>query len=193
MTATAAEPAIGIPASLPDRRSLAEVAPLCWYAVWTNSHCEQLVHDQLLVKGFDPFLPRIDVWSRRGGERRVISATLFPGYLFLHHPTMTKTSYIELCKVRGLVRVLGERWDRLEVVPDEEVAGIRKVLDSRLPVMPHPYLRDGERVRILRGPLADVEGILVRTKPNKGVIVLRVALLQRSVAVEIDCTLVTPA
>jgi len=59
--------------------------------------------------------------------------------------------------------------------------------------MPHPYLRDGERVRILRGPLADVEGILVRTKPNKGLIVLRVALLQRSVAVEVDCTLVTPA
>jgi transcription antitermination factor NusG len=164
-----------------------------WYAVWTNSHCEQLVHDQLLAKGFEPFLPRIDVWSRRGGERRVVSAPLFSGYLFLRHPVMSKASYIELCRARGLVRVLGERWDRLEVVPDSEVDGIRRVLEARLPAMPHPYLRDGERVRILHGPLADVEGILVRTKPNKGLIVLRVALLQRSVAVEVDCTLVTPA
>ena len=167
--------------------------PLYWYAVWTNSHCEQLVHDQLLARGFEPFLPRIDVWSRRGGERRVVSAPLFPGYLFLRHPVMSKASYLELCKARGLVRVLGERWDRLEIVPDGEVDGIRRVLEARLPVMPHPYLRDGERVRILRGPLADVEGILVRTKPNKGLVVLRVALLQRSVAVEVDCTLVTPA
>jgi hypothetical protein len=41
--------------------------------------------------------------------------------------------------------------------------------------------------------MADVEGILIRTKPNKGLIVLQVSLLQRSVAIEIDCTLVTPA
>ena len=164
-----------------------------WYAIWTNSHCEQLVHDQLRARGFDPFLPRIDMWSRRGGDRRVISAPLFPGYLFLRHPAMSKASYIELCKARGLVRVLGERWDRLEVVPDGEIDGIRKALDARLPMTPHAYLRDGERVRILRGPLADVEGILVRTKPNRGLVVLRVALLQRSVAVEVDCTLVTAA
>ena len=59
--------------------------------------------------------------------------------------------------------------------------------------MPYPYLHHGERVRIVGGPLADVEGILIRAKPNKGLIVLRVALLQRSVAVEVDCTLVTPA
>jgi transcription antitermination factor NusG len=168
-------------------------APLSWYAIWTNSHCEQLVYDQLLATGFEPFLPRIEVWSRRGSERRVVSAPLFPGYLFLRHPAMTKASYIGLCKAPGLVRVLGERWDRLEVVPERELDAIRKALDARLPVMPHPCLRDGERVRILHGPLAGVEGILIRTKPTKGLIVLRVALLQRSVAVEVDCTLVTPA
>jgi len=41
--------------------------------------------------------------------------------------------------------------------------------------------------------LAGVEGILLRTKPNKGLLVLSVDLLQRSVAVEVDCTLVVPA
>ena len=38
-----------------------------------------------------------------------------------------------------------------------------------------------------------LEGILVRTKPSKGLVVLSVELLQRSVAVEVDCTWVTPA
>ena len=179
-----------VTATRPEAR---QASPLSWYAIWTNSHCEQLVHDQLLSRGFEPFLPRMEIWSRRGGARRVVSAPLFPGYLFLRHPAMTKASYVELCKARGLVRVLGERWDRLEVVPEGEVDAIRRALDARLPVMPHPCLRDGERVRILRGPMADVEGILIRTKPTKGLIVLRVALLQRSVAVEVDCTLVTPA
>jgi transcription antitermination factor NusG len=48
-------------------------------------------------------------------------------------------------------------------------------------------------VRILAGPLADVEGVLVRTRPNKGLVVLSVDLLQRGVAVEVDCTLITAA
>jgi transcription termination/antitermination protein NusG len=163
-----------------------------WYAIWTNSHCEQLVCDQLRAKGFEPFLPRLNVWSRRGGERRVISVPMFSGYLFLHHSPMDDASYIEVCKTRGLARVLGERWDRAAVVPDREIEAIQRVLKTHVPVTPYPYLTSGQRVRILGGPLADVEGILVRLKPNRGLVVLCVDLVQQSIAVEVDCTLVTP-
>ena len=90
-------------------------AGLGWYVLWTHSHCEQLVYDQLAVKGFELFLPTIDAWSRRFGVRRLARAPLFGGYLFLHH-AMDKSSYLEVRKARGLVRVLGERWDRLDVV-----------------------------------------------------------------------------
>ncbi len=117
---------------------------------------------------------------------------MFPGYLFLQH-AMDKLSYIEVRKARGLVRILGECWDRLAVVPDKEIDAIQRVLQSCLPALPHPYLREGSRVRIIRGPLVDVEGILLRTKPTKGLVVLSLDLLQRSVAVEIDCTHVIPA
>jgi transcription termination/antitermination protein NusG len=163
-----------------------------WYALWTHSHCEQLVHDQLVAKGFEMFLPTIDVWSLRAGVRRRIPMPMFPGYLFLRH-TMDKTGYIEVRKARGLAGVLGERWDRLATVPQDEIEAIRVVLRARAAVLPHAYLRDGQRVRITRGPLANVEGILVRQKPRHGLLVLSVELLQRSVAVEVDCTCVVPA
>jgi transcription antitermination factor NusG len=48
-------------------------------------------------------------------------------------------------------------------------------------------------VRIISGPLADVEGILVRVRPEKGLLVLSVHMLQRSVAVEVDGAQVVPA
>ena len=70
---------------------------------------------------------------------------------------------------------------------------MQRLLDTMLPVVAHPYLQEGQRVRIVEGPLADVEGILVHGKPSKGLLVVSVHLLQRSVAVEIDCTLVVPA
>jgi transcriptional antiterminator NusG len=163
-----------------------------WYALYTRSHCEQLVCDQLAAKGFQSLLPRIEVWSHRAGKRHLISVPMFPGYLFLRH-AIDKVSYIEVRKARGLVRILGEQWDRLSVVPDAEIEAIQIVLNASLPVMPYPYLREGQRVRITGGPLRGIEGILVHSKPTKGLVILSVDLLQRSVAVEVDCSVVTAA
>src|SRR2546425_4881660 len=163
-----------------------------WHALWTRSHCEELVHDQLAAKRFDLYLPKIDQWSRRGGLRHRIRVPMFPGYVFLH-AAMDRASYVEVLKARGLVQVLGERWDRLATVPDAEIDAIRRIVDAGAPTLPYAYLREGQRVRITRGPLADVEGILVRTKPNRGLLVVSVDLLRRSVAVQVDCTSGTPA
>ena len=183
-----AEPASGVRTGV-DR--MMTVGPR-WHALWTRSHCERLVWDQLAAKGFDVFLPTVDVWSRRTGIRHRIQVPMFPGYLFVRR-AMDKESYIEVRKARGLVCVLGERWDALAVVPDREVEAIQRVARSRVPVLAHPHLRAGQRVRVARGPLADVEGILVRQEAHRGVLVLSVELLSRSVAVEVDCTWVVPA
>jgi len=163
-----------------------------WHALWTQSHCEQLVHDQLAAKGFDLFLPKIDQWSRRGGLRHLIRVPMFSGYVFLRG-AMDKASYIEVLKARRLVRVLGERWDRLATIPDGEIEAIRRIVDAGAPALPYAFLREGQRVRITHGPLADLEGILVRTKPNRGLLVVSVDLLRRSVAAHVDCTWVVPA
>jgi transcription termination/antitermination protein NusG len=182
------EPRAGLHDGLGETQS----ASTRWYALWTRSHCEQLVWDQLTAKGFHAFLPAIGVWSRRAGVRHRIQVPMFPGYLFLRC-AMDKTSYIEVQKTRGLVCVLGERWDALSEVPDSEVEAIHTVAQACLPVWPHAYPCVGQRVRITCGPLADVEGTLVRQNLDKGLLVLSVELLRRSVAVEVDCTWVVPA
>jgi transcription antitermination factor NusG len=163
-----------------------------WYALWTNSHCEQLVYDQLIQKGFRALLPTVDVWSRRRGVKRLIPSPMFPGYLFLH-AEMDKTNYIEVSKARGLVCLLGERWDRLTAIPDEEMQAIQRVAETRQPVLPHPYLKEGQRARIISGPLAGVEGLLIETRAEQGLLVLSLHLLQRSVAVVVDGLDVVPA
>ncbi len=160
-------------------------------ALWTHSHCEHVVHDQLIAKGLNAFLPLMAVWSRRAGARRLIQKPMFPGYLFLRH-AIDKHSYIDIMKTEGMVRILGERWDRPAIVADGEIDAIRQVLETGVPVLPHSYLSEGHRVRITRGPLAGVEGILIRNDLRKGLLVVSVELLQRSVAVEVDCTLVDP-
>jgi len=162
-----------------------------WYALWTHSHCEQRVHDELVQIGFRPFLPTIDVWSRRRGLRHLVRVPMFSGYLFVHH-AMDKTAHVQVSKVRGVVQVLGGRWDCLAVIPDEEMQALEQVTTAQQRVFPFPYLKEGQRARIIDGPLAGLEGILVEAKPQQGLLVLSVHLLQRSVAVVIDGTAVEP-
>src|SRR5207245_11579772 len=101
--------------------------------------------------------------------------------------------YLEAAKRGGLLRLLGKHWDQVEVVPDPQIDAIHKLVRSRLPIFPYPYLREVQRVRITDGPLAEVEGILVRANPKKGLVVVSVELLRRSVAVRLDCTLMEAA
>jgi transcription antitermination factor NusG len=144
-----------------------------------------MVYEQLSESGFQLFLPTLDVWVRRKGTRHRATVPMFPGYLFLNH-VIDKTSYIKINEARGLVRMLGDSWDALAEVPDEEIATIQRIRQTGVSVLPHPYLRVGERIRIVKGLLEGIEGILLRTKPDKGLVVVSVNLLQRSVAVEVD-------
>src|SRR5207244_2068165 len=133
--------------------------------------CERLVHDQLSNKGLAPFLPEIEVWSRRGVLRHVVRVPMFSGYLFLH-AVLDKATHLEVRKARGLVSLLGSSTEGPAAVPDTEVTALQKVVQARIPAAPHPYLREGARARITRGPLSDVEGARVRTNLTKGMLLL---------------------
>jgi transcription antitermination factor NusG len=76
-------------------------------------------------------------------------------------------------------------------IPDAEIDRVRKMVESGLPVASWPYLTAGDTVLIESGPLAGLEGILLRTK-GKYRLVVSVNLLQRSVAAEIDRGWVRP-
>jgi transcriptional antiterminator NusG len=161
-----------------------------WYAVWTQSHCEHVVAQQLDAKGVQAFLPEVQMWSKRAGTMRLIKAPMFPGYLFVR-TAMTKRTYIDMLNVRGLVRVLERGWTALTPVPETEISTLQHVVRAELPVLPHAHLHQGDRVRVTDGPLAGVEGVFVNDNQSKGRLVVSVGLLGRSVAVEVDCTSVT--
>jgi transcription antitermination factor NusG len=162
-----------------------------WYAIWTRSHCERLVAQQLLAKGFQPFLPEMAMRPRKPETTPIVQRPMFPGYLFLKH-SMEKRSYIEILKARGVVRILEGGWNRLTPIADEEMTAIERVVESGTPVLSHPYFQQGDHVRVVEGPLAGLHGLFVRDKNNRGRLVVSVKLLQTSVAIEVDGDFVEP-
>jgi len=156
-----------------------------WYAIWTRSHCEQFVADQLSSVGFQIFCPQSLTWVTRGAVRRRVERPLFPGYVFVEH-AMDKASHVAILKARGVVKVLGDRWDSLCTIPRHELEAVQRLVEMGVPIARHPHLQVGDRVRIVSGPLAGIEGLFVRARKTRGLLLLSLSLLQRSIAVEVD-------
>jgi len=175
-----------------DAPSLPSLAIPAWYAIWTRSHCEQFVSEQLSAQGFHVFCPQLLTWVTRRDVRRRVHRPLFPGYVLVEH-RMDKASHVAILKTRGVVRVLGDRWDRLATIPRAEVEGVERLVSMGMPIQRHAHLKNGDRVRIVAGPLSGLEGVFVRARSNKGLFLLSISLLQRSVAVEVNGDLVEAA
>ena len=79
--------------ALPSHAASRAIAEPPWFALWTNSHCEERVREQLDGKGFRTFLPTVPDWSRRAGVRRVVQRPMFSSYLFVQHD-IDKRSYV---------------------------------------------------------------------------------------------------
>lgn len=163
-------------------------AAASWFAVWTRNQYEPRVSAQLSRKHFEVFLPTVRVASRRRDKRVVLAQPLFPGYLFLRFAP-SRPGYVSVASTDGVVRVLGEGWDALQPVPDDQVDAVRRLVTSADGVRALPWIRVGDRVRIVAGPLAGLEGLVREWHRGRATFVVNVDLLQRSVGVEVESAL----
>ena len=155
-----------------------------WYAIHTSSHHEQRVYERLVKKSIHAFLPKMEVWSRRKDRRKRIQVSLFPGYLFVN-VDLDPYVILEILNTPGVAYILGNN-GKITPIPEKQIAPIQKLLKNDVLIKPYPYLKIGQRVRIVNGPLMGCEGILLKIKPNKQRLIVSIDLLKRSISAEID-------
>ena len=166
---------------------MAEIERVQWYALRTRHQHEKCVSAALRNTGFQEFLPLYTVHRRHHGSLRQFLLPLFPGYVFCQFDFGLR---LPVLKIPGVVHVVSAGKDPAPVL-EEEIAAVQMIMQSGLASQPWPFLRLGHRVEIAKGPLAGMEGILVRFKSDHRLIV-SVTMLQRSVAVEIEGDWVRP-
>ena len=90
----------------------------------------------------------------------------------------------------GVIAVVGR--GKVPVpVDDSEIGALQAIVSAGVQAEPWPFLELGQKVRIESDALQGLEGVLIQFKGNHR-LVLSVSLLQRSVALEIDRSCVTP-
>jgi transcription antitermination factor NusG len=117
----------------------------------------------------------------------VLSLPLFPGYVFVRGGLDRK---LQVVTTPGIHMIL-YRGEQVAIIPNQEIEAIQRVVDGPTQIEPYPFLKCGKRVRVVRGSLKGVEGILVRKK-NLFRLVLTVDMLAQSVAVEVHASDVEP-
>lgn len=156
-----------------------------WYAVQTRSRFEKVVATHLSAKSMENYLPSFEEVHQWRDRKKVVEMPAFPGYVFARFAD-TGRSRLEVLKTPGAVRILGSG-DGIEPVPDREIDALRTLLNSKTLCFSHPFLREGAWVRVRRGPLQDLEGLLVRVR-NSSRLVLSIEMLSQSVATEVDAS-----
>jgi transcription antitermination factor NusG len=154
---------------------------LRWYALRTRSRHEKVVRDQLAHQGIEPLLPTVRRLSQWKDRKKEIEVPLFSGYCFVRFAPEQK---LPVLKTVGVVEIVGGG-NGPEPIPDEEISAIQALMTSVLPYDPHPYLLEGMKVEVIRGPLQGVQGILLR-KDKRHRLILGVRLIQQAAAVEIN-------
>jgi transcription antitermination factor NusG len=158
-----------------------EGTKLPWFALSVKSRYERIAATFLENRGYESFLPMYKsrrLWSDRIKE---LDVPLFPGYLFCRFDIYKRLPVLIIPGVLGIVG--GTKLPTpIEI---DEISALQATVRAGLSREPWPFLHIGDRVRIKRGSLAGVEGILVQVK-GRHRLILSVTLLQRSVAVDID-------
>jgi len=152
-----------------------------WFAVHTRHQHEQSVARALSSKGFSVFLPTYDAVHRWTDRKKYVKLPLFPGYLFFANEIGRQIHVLSTPGVNAIIKT----GNVLAEISNDEIIAIRRMVESTLRVEPHPFINEGDLVRIKAGPLAGLEGIVSRKKDALR-LVLSIRILGQSAAVEID-------
>ena len=140
-----------------------------------------------MQQGIEPLLPTVKLLSQWKDRKKEVEVPLFSGYCFVRFNAEQK---LPVLKTVGVVDIVGGG-QRPEPIPDEEITAIQTLMTSVLPYDPHPYLQEGMKVEVIRGPLQGIQGILLR-KDKRHRLILGVRIIQQAAAVEINVGDVVP-
>jgi transcription antitermination factor NusG len=158
-----------------------------WFVVYTSSNHEKKAEQHLQMRDIETYLPLYTV-TRRWKNRTTVKLELplFSGYVFVR---IARTESARVLAVPNVRFIVGDGRKSLPL-PDEDIETLRSGLRLRQ-VDPHPYVKVGARARIRSGPLAGLEGIVVR-KDNQLRVVLSIDLIRKSIAVHVTADELEP-
>jgi transcriptional antiterminator RfaH len=162
-----------------------------WYVIHTKPRQEEHARENLERQGYTTYCPYISVSKRRRNAWQTVSEPLFPRYLFIEltegeddfGPIRSTLGVSNMLRFGGKPAIIGN--DIIETLRQQE----RDNAETPEPEVP---VKPGDRVRVLEGPFAGLEGIFQNNSKDARVVIL-MELLGRENRVSVDRDSIIPA
>lgn len=169
-----------IPRRFPEDRPLQEDQGL-WWVIHTKPNCEKIIATYLYNRRIGYYLPLYKKKERIGYFRRirVTEVPLFRGYVCValekrkHHLLYDSKKWVRIIKVEDQGQFL------------EELESIDRAIDEEVDLIVRPGLVPGRKVLVRSGPLAGLEGVLLKRRGGNQ-LGLKATLFNQSVHIKLD-------
>ena len=151
-----------------------EAHPVRWVAALVQMCTEKKVGDRLKKLGIENYVPtqtEIHQWSDR---KKKVERVVIPMVVFVRVDEATERTLRMQSFIRKILTYPGQK--AAAVIPDDQIDRLKFMLkqaDSPVELMPE-NLRVGDRVRIARGALKGLEGVLCKSVPEKSMVAIRI-------------------
>jgi transcription termination/antitermination protein NusG len=154
-----------------------------WFVLFVRSKHEFVVEKELSKKNIETFLPTVQKFRQWTDRKKLINFPLFPGYLFVHMNPCPE-EFSKVLKTSGSVKLISSEIGNPTPVPTEEILSLKILIENTRHFDIYPYLKEGSRIRIKKGPLKGVEGFL-KIKESQYICIINIEILGRSIGVKV--------
>jgi transcription antitermination factor NusG len=160
-----------------------------WYALYTRARHEKFVESELLKKGIEAFTPKIKLRKKWSDRIKYIEEPLFKSYCFARFSLNNKVKVLSQWGVVTIVNFRGQ----LVPVEDSVINSLIILVENGVKLDPCPYLKEGDKVIITKGPLKGVEGYVIEKRNESATLVVSVDAIASSVKCIVGIDAVEPA
>lgn len=155
-----------------------------WHVIYTRARSEKKANERLTKMGITTYLPLHKVRKQWSDRKKWVHEPLFRSYLFVK---ITRHEYTEVLMVPGVVKYVYFE-GKPAIVPDKQIEDLKRLVEHQIPMQQmSPIVHKGDRVRVIAGPMMDVEGILHDTQGEKKVII-QINGLDQALAITVPLT-----
>ena len=144
---------------------------------------------------FEVFTPLMKQLRKYKGEWKEATIKCFPGYIFVQTDDI-KQLFKDLVYVEGYTRLLGRERGSENYLPlNEEESRVIDILCSeendRIVEISDIVIEEGDKIRVVAGPLMGLEGSIVKRDFHKRKVRVRISFAGRGIETDVGINIIT--
>ena len=152
-----------------------------WYALYTRSRWEKKIHEALLEKGIESYLPLQKILKQWSDRKKWVEEPLLRSYVFVR---IYRKDYMEPLKTTGVVTYVKTAGE-MSPVQDREIEILQIISGSgeQVEVTTEDF-KKGDPVEVISGKMKGLYGTLVQHR-GKHQVMIRIEAIDQNLMINI--------